>query len=132
MPAGGAPSPHHTATDSLENWPTQATDTVVDLVDQVRSKTTRPALTAARGAVFGLVLFVVGLLTITLFVIALLRGAQEILSYWVPLSRAVWMSYLIVGGLFTITGIVLWRMANRRYSAVIAQRPTVAEAAAAD
>ena len=132
MPAGGVPSPRHTATDSLEHWPAHATDTVVDLVDQVRAKTTKPALVAARGAVFGLVLFIVGLTTLVAFVIALLRGTQEILSYWVSPARAVWMSYLIVGGVFCLTGVLLWRMANRKYGAVLAQRRTLPEEAVLD
>ena len=36
-------------------WPVQAADKIVETIATVRDKTTKPALTAARGLVYGLV-----------------------------------------------------------------------------
>ena len=47
---------------NTSDWPAQATDTIVNLVDQVRAKTTGPAITVARGLVFGLIVGVLGLM----------------------------------------------------------------------
>ena len=40
---------------STSDWPAQAANSIVDLVDQVRTKTTGPAITVARGLVFGVI-----------------------------------------------------------------------------
>jgi hypothetical protein len=49
-PAAGATR----ATSGPDEWPAQAADTIVRVVGSVRDKTTGPAVTAARGAVYGL------------------------------------------------------------------------------
>jgi hypothetical protein len=85
----------------------QAADTVIKVVDTVRDKTTGPILTAARAVVYGLIgLFavIVGLVVLT---IALVRLAD---SY---LPGNVWSAHLLIGTIFTVGGLLVWR---RRYA----------------
>ncbi len=103
------------------DWPAQATDTIVDLVDQVREKTTGQMVTVARGVVFGVLIGVVVVLGITSFVVGLVRLAQigieavaSAAGTEVSQATSVWLSYLIVGCLFSVAGAMLWRLANRK------------------
>jgi uncharacterized protein YacL len=79
----------------------QATNAVVNVVDQVRDKTTGPILTAARGLVFGIVVAVIAGIVAILVLIAVLRVLNEFLP--------VWATYLIIGSVFTIVGAVVFR-----------------------
>ena len=84
------------------DWSAQAADVVVDVVDNVRSKTTGPLLTAAKAIVYGIVAFVLAVVALVLLSVALMRMIN------VYLPGGVWLSYLLVGGLFVILGFVLW------------------------
>jgi hypothetical protein len=100
MAEPSVPSPPST------DWSAQAADTVVDLVDTVRSKTTGPLLTAARAVVYGIVAFVVAVVALVLLSVSLMR----VINVYLP--GEVWLSYLLVGALFMVIGFVLW--AKRR------------------
>lgn len=95
LPAG----PRPTADD--RDWPAQAADTIVDVVGTARQKTTGPAIKVTRGVVFGLLIAVVALMALVLLVIALVRLAHN----WVD----VWLAYVIVGALFSLVGLLMWR-----------------------
>ena len=98
---------------STSDWPAQATDTIVNLVDQVRSKTTGPAITVARSIVFGLIVGVLGLIAGVLLLIFAVRLTTEILDLiWD--GSGVWLTYLIYGALFTVVGAVLFRKRHVR------------------
>lgn len=84
------------------DWSAQAADTVVDLVDNVRSKTTGPLLQAAKVVVYGIVIVVVAIVALILLSIALMR----LVNVYVP--GGVWISYFIVGGLFVLGGLLVW------------------------
>lgn len=86
----------------VNDWPAQATDAIVNMVDQVRDKTTGPILTASRALVFGLITTLLLSIVVVLVIIALLRLLNEVLP-------AVWLTYLIVGVFFTGVGAVLFR-----------------------
>ena len=88
-------------------WPAQAADTIVDTVAKVRDKTTKPAITAARAAVYGLIAGVVGLVAFVLVLIVVVR----VWANYVP--GHVWIIYAILGVLLSIGGIVLLGRANR-------------------
>ena len=47
-------------TDPTPDWPQQATETIVNLVDNVKHKTTEPATKAVRGLVYGIVIVLLG------------------------------------------------------------------------
>lgn len=94
------------------NWADDMTDTVVRTVDAVRERTTVPAIYAARGLVFGILAAFLGLFALFLVIIALMRGVQALLDSWVSQERAVYISYFVVGGIFAIAGLVLFRKRN--------------------
>jgi hypothetical protein len=92
---------------STSDWPAQATDAIVDLVDQVRDKTTGPAITVARGLVFGLIAGVLGTVAAVLLLIFVIRLTTEVLELiWD--GADVWLTYLIYGVLFTAIGAVVF------------------------
>lgn len=108
-----APSP------SLDDWPAQATDAVVKVVDAVRDKTTGPAVNAAHATKYGIVVFfmvaVLGpLLLIMLFRLTevALQGIGRLFNLdW--LSEPMWIVYVFYGSIFSVIGLWLWRKANK-------------------
>ncbi len=84
------------------DWPQQATTKVVDLVDNVRSKTSGPAIRISRAVVYGLVAVVLLLIALPL----LLIGLTRLLDYAVP-GNVFWV-YFIIGGTLTLGGLALW------------------------
>lgn len=86
-----------------KEWPAQAADLIVDKVDLVRTKTTGPILTAARGAVFGLIAMVLGVMAAILLLIGVVRGLDNVIP------SSVWSTYLVLGLLFTLVGTLLFR-----------------------
>lgn len=95
-PSGGATGP------GSQDWAADLTDRLDDFVTKVRSQTTDRLLRVARIIVFGLVAAVLGTMALVLLIIAAVRAVNII----VP--QEVWLAYLIVGGLFTGTGVLLW------------------------
>lgn len=89
------------------DWPTEAADLIVRVVGQVRDKTTGPAITAARGVVYGLLAAFLGGTAGILVAIAAVRGLDEGIEELAG-SRETWAAHGVVGLLFTIAGLVLW------------------------
>lgn len=100
------------------DWAANTTDQVVRLVDNVKSKTTKPAVMAARGLVFGLLAAFLGLFALGLLLIGLMRGIQAIIEPFSDQGRAVYISYFIVGGILCIVGAVLFKKRNDGVDAV--------------
>jgi hypothetical protein len=107
--------------DVDRDWPAQAADAIVDVVDKVRTQTTSKAVVAARALVFGVVIGVLGIIAFTALFIGLIRithvglvSVADLFGYDMPHEQAVYLSYLIVGALSLIVGGALWRLANRR------------------
>jgi len=94
------------------DWAANTTDQVVRLVDNVKTKTTKPAILAARGLVFGLLAVFLGLFALALLIIGSMRGIQAILEPFTGLARAVYISYFIVGGILCLVGAVLFKKRN--------------------
>jgi hypothetical protein len=99
------------------DWAANTTDTVVRLVDNVKAKTTKPAVMVARGLVFGLLAIFLGLFALVLLLVGLTRLLQAAIEPLTDQPRAVYISYFIVGGLLSLAGMVLFRMRNRRSNA---------------
>lgn len=90
-------------------WAGKQADTIVKVVDQIRERTTKPIVLIARGAVFGLVA-VFGVATaVVLALIGTTRAFQALIEWPLSHESAVWVSYLIVGGLLLLIGAVLMR-----------------------
>lgn len=94
---GGPPRPGADA-----DWPAKVADQVVNLIDQIRDKTTGPAIRAARAVVFGMLATMLGTAALVLFIVGLVR----FVNVYVP--GGVWVAHAIVGGLFVGTGLFLW------------------------
>jgi hypothetical protein len=89
------------------SWAPKAADLVVNIVDEVRRRTTRPLILLARGLVFGLVAGIAGIATAILLGVAAVRGVQAIIEWPLDHPRAVWVSYLLIGAVLLAVGAVL-------------------------
>ena len=85
-----------------DDWPQQATSRVVDLVDNVRSKTAGPAIRISRAIVYGLVAMVLMIIAMPL----LLIGLTRLLDYAIP-GNIYWV-YFAIGAVFSVVGLLLW------------------------
>lgn len=90
-----------------ENWAPDLADQITDLIGNVRQKTTDNAIKAARAIVFGLLGLFLGLVAIVLLLIGLTRGLQALIDLLTTWSRAVYLSYFVVGGILTLAGLFL-------------------------
>ena len=88
-----------------DQWPTQATDTIVKVVGQVRDRTTGPAITAARAVVYGLFAAILGVVAVVLAITLAIRLANNYLP------GRIWIIYLALGAVFTVGGLILWSKA---------------------
>jgi len=95
------------------DWPAQAADTIERVVGSVRDKTTGPALTVARGVVYGLFAGLVAVPAAVLAIIALVRLIDNYLPDAVFGDEHMWATYLILSVAFLVPGAVLW---TRRHS----------------
>lgn len=104
---------------SGSDWPAQATDAIVGLVDSVKDKVNGPATSAARGVVYGTLAAIVGTAALVLFLVLLVRGfdvlAQVVLDALdiERAGRATWIAHLLTGLLFVLPGALLWRKGTR-------------------
>ena len=85
------------------DWPKKAADAVDLAVDTIHDKAIRPAFLVARGIVFGLLAAVL----VVAVVVWLSVGLVRLLDVYVVGGR-VWISYAILGGIFTVIGLVAW------------------------
>lgn len=100
------------------NWAEATTEQVVRLVDNVKAKTTKPAVMAARGLVFGLLAIFLGLFALVLLLVGLTRGLQAAIEPLLDQDRAVYISYFLVGGVLTLIGAILFKKRNDTSGAV--------------
>lgn len=91
------------------NWAADLADTIERVVGNVRDKTTKPLVIATRGVVYGLLAGILGVAGIVLLLALLTRGLQAILDLPLRRSASVYLSYLIVGGLFSLGGMLVLR-----------------------
>jgi hypothetical protein len=91
-----------------DDWAVQTADTIERLVESVRSNTSDRLVSAARLVVFGLLAAMLATVALVLFCIFLVR----IMDSYIP--GGVWVVYLVLGGLFTLGGLLLWQQAWKR------------------
>jgi hypothetical protein len=104
-------APRSTAVDSMADergadWPAQITGHIVGFVDQIKSKTTRPATLVVRGLVYGLVASLLGIAIAILLFIGLFRLVDRVRN--LIIEDSVWLTYLVLGALFTLIGALLF------------------------
>jgi hypothetical protein len=100
-------------------WPIQATDTIVRVVDSVRDKTTGPALNVVRWVIYGLVLVTLALPLFVLLLIGVFRLFEGLLL-WLHESQGVAVLhdpigfvYLFFGTVFSLAALVCWRKGKK-------------------
>ena len=93
---------------ATDDWAVQTADTIERLIETVRSNTSDRLVSVARLVVFGLLAAILGTLALVLFCIFLVR----IMDSYIP--GGVWVVYLLLGGLFTLVGLLLWLQAWKR------------------
>lgn len=91
------------------NWASELADTVTRLVGDIRDKTTNNVILVARGLVFGLLAAILGTAVAVFAIIMFMRGLQSLLELGMSWSRAVYVSYFIVGGICCLVGLLLMR-----------------------
>lgn len=96
-----------------DDWPTQAADTIEQVVSTVRDKTTGPALTASRGLVYGTFAAIVGVAALVLAVIIAVRLLDNYLPDAVFGETHTWAAHLVLGLVFTIAGLFAWSKRSR-------------------
>ena len=91
-----------------DDWPAQATDTIVKVVGTASDKVTGPVTTAARALVFGLFAGILATAAIVLLAILAVRLLDNYLpSAWLG-KEHVWAAHLLIGLVFSGIGLVLW------------------------
>tara|TARA_Y100000996_G_scaffold234748_1_gene184621 strand:- start:151 stop:543 length:393 start_codon:yes stop_codon:yes gene_type:complete len=96
------------STASLE---TLITSKIVNQVENIRAKTSGPAIRISRTLVYGLTAIVIVLIALPFLFIGVSRGLIEIFDLWVfsERSRAVWFVYLLSATLWSTIGLLIWR-----------------------
>ena len=89
------------------NWAPELADTVERLVGQVRDKTTGRVVVVVRAVVFGVIIAFTGIATVVLAVILGTKLLQTILTIggWIDADSSVWISYMVLSGIFTLAGL---------------------------
>jgi drug/metabolite transporter (DMT)-like permease len=91
-----------------DDWAVQTADSIERLVDSVRSNTSDRLVSVARLVVFGLLAAILGTIALVLSAVFVVR----VMDSYIP--GGVWVVYLVLGGLFTLAGLLLWQQAWKR------------------
>jgi len=100
MPGNPLTNPH---------WAAEMADTVERVVGTVRDRATTPIVHITRALVYGLLAALLGLAALVLVLIAVTRALQALLDTGVEWPRAVYLSYLILGGILCLVGMLLFK-----------------------
>lgn len=84
------------------DWAADAAGRIEDVVSAIKAKTVDRLVRVARLVVYGLVAAAMGIAAAVLATV----GSIRLLDVWVP--RGVWLPDLIVGTIFSLTGLFLW------------------------
>jgi uncharacterized protein YacL len=79
----------------------RALDAIDSVVASVNDKAIRPAIVAARGVVFGVIIAVIGITTLVLFCVGFIRLTTIA-------GHRIWASYIVLGLIFSVIGAVLY------------------------
>lgn len=93
-------------TGTETDWATQIVDTLENVVDTVRSKTTQPVQTIVRFAIYGLMAFGIAIAALLLLTIGMVRLLD------IVLPPGVWAAHLLLGVLFLAIGLFAWSRRN--------------------
>ena len=85
-------------------------DRVEYYVGAIRERATTPLVHLARGVVYGLLAAFLGVTALVLFIIGATRALQSLLDLAVGKPQAVYLSYLIFGGILCVAGLLVLKM----------------------
>jgi len=91
------------------NWAADLADTVERVVGTVREKATTPVVHITRGIVYGLLGVFLGIAAVVLLLIGMTRGIQALLNIGLSNERSVYISYLLMGGILCLAGMLVLR-----------------------
>ena len=98
---------------SGSDWPAQATDAIVSVVDVVKEKVSGPATSVARAVVYGTLFAILGTALLVVTLVLLHRGIEiavrvglEAADAYKP-GRANWIADTILGGSLALGGYLL-------------------------
>jgi hypothetical protein len=124
-PASGADNGGHSigvppfvaaaAADAASDLPRRATDAVTGLVDLIHDKAVRPVILIARIVVYSLLIAALVLVVLVCACVGLLR-LLDVYAF----GHRVWLSYVLVGGLFSAGGLYLMLLAAKKGRAATA------------
>ena len=89
------------------DWARDVTDRIETAVSSVRSRTTAPITVVVRAVVFGTLVAITALVAAVLLIITLQRVLQILLAFPFQPDSAVWISYVLLGGIFVLVGAFL-------------------------
>ncbi len=93
-----------------DDWAAKATTTVVGYVDTVRTATTGKALVASRALVYFLVAGLAAMVALIIGLVLLVRLVTSFTAFLPFIDDGeVWLAYLILGSIFTLAGMFLWK-----------------------
>ena len=94
------------------NWASELASTVERYVSLVRDKTTTKVVLVVRALVFGIVISFAAIAAIVLSIILATKFTQRLvnITFRVDHDSSVWISYALVGALFTLGGFLLLRL----------------------
>lgn len=90
-------------------WASNTVDSIDRIIAQIRRYITRPLVVVVRGLVFGILALAASFVVLILLVIGGLRALVSLGDVWFAHGTSVWLSYVVLGSLFTVTGAVLMR-----------------------
>ncbi len=93
-----------------DDWPARAAGLVERYVGSVRDKTTGPVLNLSRYLVYISTMALIGLVAGGLALILLVRLLVAVTGYVPGVDNGEsWLAYLLLGGIFLVVGLFLWR-----------------------
>ncbi|MHB8681754.1 MAG: hypothetical protein ACYDA2_06640 [Acidimicrobiales bacterium] len=91
------------------DWAARTADTIEQVVDAVHDRVIRPLVIVARALVFGILVSTMVLVLGVLTAIAVVRVLD---TY--AFGHRVWASEALVGGIFTLFGLLAWALRRSR------------------
>jgi H+/Cl- antiporter ClcA len=93
------------------NWATEVTDSIERMVSKVRDNVTVRVVTVVRAVVFGIIIAIAAIATVTLLVIIATKVLQGLVRIPTRTDHAssVWISYLVLSALMFVGGALCMR-----------------------
>jgi hypothetical protein len=103
-----AARPQTPGASASSDWPAAAADAIERTIGTVRDKTTGPAITVARGVVYGTFALLVGSVVAIFVAISAVRALDVYLPDSVFGDHHTWAAEAMIGAVFALAGMALW------------------------